>query len=359
MKANASSAVSHAHQDLIDHLNYDHADELVLLAHSHGKPQATRAQLQSIDAQGCRLCLDDDPAQTLDLAFAGNGRDIEAQIRYLVYDALIRQGRWLGGKQRYFTVAGCRQVTPNIIRLSLHSRAPLPVHEAGLAWYFDLKTRLRLPERQPQTDGLPRWRRWVLRLWWWWLRHQSPARRNEKLQQLGQGKRYYTCRSIDGQTAEVDVFVHGDSAGSRWAQNLRTGDIIASVHEYREQTEFLQQGHAVLIGDETALPTLAALLANWRNPQAPSVCLISRDAADQAYLPDSILPAGSRINRLHGEVDIHDITAWLDRLPRIDAAWGALGEHQAAALRRHLRQQHNLDGARNRIKAYWRNERAT
>lgn len=370
--------------DIIEHVNDDHAEEVRVIAQAYGAhagaAQASAARLEDIFEEGCQIgvSLPDGSHRSLFVPFALQG-DLEENVLYLAYDAMVRQGKPLGGsKKQYFTVTGSEAVSPGMLRLHLQSAVPLPENAPGYAWFFSLKTLARLPQTTPVAQQRMSWfTQGINRLLLWWLKRVSPQRREKMLQSFTKDQRYYTLRHASRSSddapfadrAEVDVYLHTDehgqpSSGSQWARSLRPGDIVLSNAEYHEHTDHLHQGQTVLLGDETALPTIAAILEGWRNSLPPVVFSITAHAADQAYLPDTLLPPGTRLHRISsqdgsggegGQGDVGQaIINILQTLPRIDAAWGALENHDAKTVRQWLRRTHALPGPANRIKGYWR-----
>lgn len=358
-------------QDIIEHVNNSHLDEMLAVARAGGAPDARRARLDDVFEEGCLLSTEaaDGKAVPLFVPFVLKG-DVEENVHYLAYDAMVRQGRPMAGsRKQYFTVVSSRHASPNMLRLTLQSSVPLPENAPGHAWFFSLKTLKQLPSRLPVAQAhMSALERWFNRLLLWWLKHISAKRREKVMMSLYRGQRYYTLRRAGRSNpqapfvdqAEVDIYLHqgGDGTltpGSQWASQLRAGDIILSNAEYYEKTGHLHEGAVVLVGDETALPTVAAILENWRNPVPPVVFSITAHEADQAYLPDAMLPAGTRLHRIIATPDAAPaVVAELEKLPRIDAAWGALENGDARTIRQHLRNVHGLKGTQNHIKGYWR-----
>lgn len=343
--------------DILEHLNDDHADELLTITRAYGRADAHSARILDIFEEGCLIDTGTDEPLTIRFTLKG---DLEEKILYLAYDAMARQGKPLGGsKKQYFTVTHREHITPHILRLTVQSAQPLP-DQPGYALCFALKTLQQLPAARPSDSNVRVARpvQWLNRLFLLIMKHLSPRRRQKIFANMNKDKRYYTVRRAEADgSALIDIYLHGDSAGSRWAQHLANGDIIHSIHDYRERTDHLGHGHTLLVADETSLSTVAAMLERWQNPQAPTIICITHHTAEQHYLPDSALPAGSTIHRLtyHPALD-DELTALLDSLPPITAAWGALEHASAATIRHHLRRREQLDGCRNRIKAYWRKE---
>lgn len=358
--------------DLLDHVNDDHLPELLTIAQSYGAPDAQGARLLDIFQEGCLLQVQlpgQAEPQPLFVPFVLQG-DLEENVLYLAYDAMVRQGKPLdGGKKQFLSVVGSEKVSANMLRLHLRSAVALPENAPGYAWCFSFKTLAQLPARQPEpAQRLSPPMQWLNRLFMWWLRQISSQRREQILLSFSKDQRYYTMRRASRSSEQaafadhawVDVYLHDmrpgtPSPGSRWASSLKAGDVVLSKFEYHEHTDALHEGQAVLMGDETALPTIAAVLEQWRNPLAPVVVSITADAADQAYLPESLLPPGTQLHRISASADVAaEVLALLQALPRIDAAWGALENDDAKAVRQWLRQHHGLQGRHNRVKGYWR-----
>lgn len=351
--------------DIIDHINQDHADDVLNIAHTYATPEARSANVSDIFQEGLLLeTVTTAETREYFIPFELHDCDLGEQIHYIVFRAAIEQGKPLtGGKKQFFSVVSNEKITPHMQRLTLKSEVPLPENEPGFAWYFQLKAHTRRPESannqlQPQEQAEQRQMMEA-------MRHVSSEERYKVLGAFFEGLRYYTLRQTaksrpDAPFADlaiVDVFLHGHTNGSRWASSLQTGDIVQSNAEFHEHTAHLAEGRALLLADETALPTVAALLENWCNPQAPLVITLTDDPADQAYLPDELLPAGTIIHRLSSRHGINAVIDCLQTAGNIDAAWGALEAGDANTIRKHLRER-GLAREHNRVKGYWRREQS-
>lgn len=347
--------------DIIDHVNDDHLAELLLIAQSYISPDITDARLKNIFQEGILLEITNTihPHQKEgEVAFTIKG-DIEEQIFYLAYDAMSRQGKSLDrGQKHYFEVKEKVSVTANMLRLKLTSSQPFTEDAPGFAWLFSLKV---LQKKQSVTSP-PKslLKQWFNRLFVWSLRFFSMERRKKMMSSLARDIRYYTLRFVDKnsqqQTAWIDIYLHGDTAGSVWAESLMTGDIISSTSEHHEKTAHLENGQTLLIGDETALPTIAALLENWTNPIPPIAISITHHEKDQSYLSDIKQPEGSQIHYLSyiNQTVADQVNHLIKQLPPIDNVWGALEAEEAKLIRKFLRDNYQLTGEQNRVKGYWK-----
>ncbi len=353
--------------DIIEHINEDHPDAVLDIVRTYANAQAESAEIVDLFQEGAWVRIGRDTAgqETL-IPFLLQDAGIDEQIHYLVFHAAVKQGKPIGAqKNQFFTVLATEKASPNMQRLILQSAAALPENEPGYALYFMLK---KLEHKNPASTGhrSKYYTRWKNLLIMWWIRRISSQRRHKLVQSMYQGMRYYTVRETRKSQADnpyhdiavVDVFLHGDTQGSLWAASLQKGDLLRSTADYHEHTDHLQTGKSVLIADETALPTVAALLQQWKNPVAPIVISITSSSQDQIYLPDSLMPAATALHRMDNDEQLADkIIRLLHDIPEIDAVWGACETEVATKIRKFFRNERHLIGKQNRVKGYWRKEK--
>lgn len=358
--------------DIIEHINSDHQEELAAIVadyadnHTENRVEELNPRLEDIFVEGCLITIaQNGQRQSCFVPFQLQG-DLEEKVIYLAYTAMVKQGKPLGGgKKHYFEVLKTQKITDNMLRLVLKTQHPLPENAPGFAYLFAQKALQKVPTKpsSAKTTKAGRLSLWFSWLFLWVMKKLSGKQRQKMLESMNKGLRYYTLyqthRSDDrtdfADIAWVDVFLHGDTTGSLWAKNLQRGDIIYSNGEYEEHTDHLHQGQALLIADETSLPTLAAILQDWQNPLPPHIIIITAEQSEQDYLPDADLPANSRCHRFVGKQQqlSEDILACLKSQTDIDTAWGALENHVAKTIRIYLRNERGLNGKNNRVKAYW------
>ena len=189
--------------------------------------------------------------------------------------------------------------------------------------------------------------------------------------------RYYTLRKaiLDPQTGQnqawIDVFLHGETLGAQWLAAVNSQKTVKTMREVPEKVAHLNQGQALLIADETSIPTVARLLELWQNPIPPLVIYITQQASDQEYLQHrevneliddklKILPV------VIGDMDQGQPLAQLidstieDYLAQhpivIEKVWGAIEVNTSKALKALLKQRLKLDRTDMIIKGYWRKE---
>jgi NADPH-dependent ferric siderophore reductase len=73
-------------------------------------------------------------------------------------------------------------------------------------------------------------------------------------------KRRYTIRHARPELGELDldVLLHGDAPGARWGATATPGDEV-EFHGPRGKLELRSAPHHLLLGDESALPAIAAI----------------------------------------------------------------------------------------------------
>lgn len=258
--------------------------------------------------------------------------------------------------KQIFTLQNSYHVSKNMLRLELIEPTPdtsgkntIPIDEAGYAYLFDLAHNITASKINDNSD--------------------SPARAHC----------YYTLRKAwqtsDGIRAWVDIFLHGDTSGGNWARSLQAGDSVISKREFPEKTAHLRDGQALLIADETSMPTVARLLELWVNPTPPLVICITQDAADQAYFDGIVMNNNveGNIGRkfivlpiVTGSIGLgRDLATLIDsklndyltKYPlTVNKVWGALEASTVKAIRPMLRERFKLSHAEVVVKVYWRHD---
>lgn len=356
--------------DIMEHVNQDHVEELIALTQDYvSSIEITSALIKDIYQEGALVEVLDAQQSQKDVfvPFQLDG-DLEEQILYLAYAAMIKQGKELGNnRNQFFEVMSNQALTKNILRLQLKSAMPFTDNSPALAYLFSLKTLENLPEQSSKQLVKPKQSKLnhlVNRFFLWLMKQLSSKNRRRLLESMNKGTRYYTLRKVWRSSEEsefcdrgfVDVYLHGSTPGSDWARKLKAGDIIRSQNEAKDKHENLHQGQAILVADETAYPALASILEHWQNPKAPHVFILSTQEAEQAYFEDDFFPESSQVTRIvcdykqQGEKVIERLKA----IDNIETAWGALENESAKAIRYYLRNERQLKGKSNRIKAYWR-----
>ena len=379
--------------NIIAHINEEHLDELLgfigaFTPLSVDELDNLEVQLTAIYAEGVALQiqpknLEKQPTdsqdktlydQTFFIGFAAPIAQLdEFQTQYILLKQ--RADKKLGKKsikltKQAFIVEDSYSVSKNMLRLKLSVPAlsvpalgendttntnptSIPINEAGYAYLFDLEHNVIASNHVNNS-----------------IKDSTRPSRPHC---------YYTLRkawqSTDGMQAWVDVFLHGNTSGGNWATALQVGDTVITKREFPEKVEHLRDGQALLIVDETSMPTAARLLELWDNPKPPFIVCITQEAADQRYfddikmnndieggidgnftvLPIVIGPISSGQN-LAAIID-SKLTDYLTQHPlQIDKVWGALEASTVKALRPMLRERFKLSRAEVVVKVYWRQD---
>lgn len=348
--------------DIIEHINNDHRQELLAIAqlYSNNK-QLQKARLDDVFAEGCAITTDDSKQRQLFVKFAFKG-DLEEQILYLAYLAMLKSGRQIGSRKlQYFSVVKTSRPTPNMLRLVLSSEQPINTSLPGFAYGFSLKkiSKMRRQGTAKNSKLALVMQRAMLGLFRW----MPTAGRQKMLQSFGKGIRYYTLRKVYksdkkqqfANRAWVDIYQHGNSPGTLWSAALQKGDIIQSTVEYRPKYSYVNQGKALLLADETSMPALLSIFENWQNPQPPLVVLFSHHACEQEYISAEMLPANSSCWRFSGSQQQlwQQLEQLLPTLAPYDVCWAGLESEMAKKVRSYMRHQCQLPASSNRARAYW------
>jgi NADPH-dependent ferric siderophore reductase len=173
--------------------------------------------------------------------------------------------------------------------------------------------------------------------------------------------RRYTIRSSDPATGTIaiDMVVHGDGPGARWAAEAVPGDLLEAVGPRGKVVVDDEADWHLFIGDETALPGMAAM-AESLSPGVPGVVIVEvarhvpghdpELAADQDVrvlwlergdaepgLPDLLVPAAEQVELPSG----------------IGHAYVA-GEMKVVRSVGEILASRGLEGSSVALKAYWR-----
>ncbi|SON48946.1 siderophore-interacting protein [Vibrio tapetis] len=354
--------------DIIDHVNQDHQEELLAIAKTHASNlEIKSAKVEDIFEEGVRIEVDfkmDPKKQMMFVPFEIEG-SLEDKILYLAYAGIVKQGQdFSGSGKQFFEVLGKQNITENIIRLTVGSNMALPEYYPGYAYAFVLKGMKKKAIESTHKNDKKHWIKSISdHLFIWLMKNLSKKNREKMLYKTNKNVRLYTLRrswkSSDTVSfydrGEIDIYTHGETTGSQWAEQLSIGDVIMSRSETADKHPHLVNGQALMIADETAYPALAGILENWKGQAPPIVILVSAKATDQSYFSGDAFPENSSVHRVvcaeneQGE----KVLTILKALEQIDVVWAALESSAAKAIRHYLRNERNVSGKNNHTKAYW------
>jgi NADPH-dependent ferric siderophore reductase len=180
------------------------------------------------------------------------------------------------------------------------------------------------------------------------------------LGQVRPAMRSYTVRRHDPVSNELDFdfVLHGDAGvASAWASRVQPGEQLILVGPSPAHLPDPDIRHHVLLGDETALPAIGAMLDHLPATVEVTVIIEVADAAEEQPLPS--VTWLHRDGRPPGTPDL--LLAALRAagpLGRDTAVWAA-GERTAMhAVRAWLLDESGLDRRRVRTTMYWRHGQA-
>ena len=179
--------------------------------------------------------------------------------------------------------------------------------------------------------------------------------------------RFYTIRSFRQDALELDIefVVHGsDAPGSGWALRARPGDEVGIFDEGAMYAPPQPgAGWQLLVGDESALPAIHAILE--QHADLESHVVVEVPAPDDVRAVD--LPTGSSVRwlprrnpqTLPGDLALHALEAW-DLPSAAPAATYVAGESRlVTAARRYLVRQRGVPKTAVKFVGYWRSGHAS
>lgn len=286
---------------IIAHLNDDHAEQLLYCVRAFTpQREAERAELRQLFSDGCEV---DCAGQRYFVPFVGGGR-LEEQLRATSLEAMKRLGVWPPRRVAHWRLEKNERLGANFRRLTLHLN----------------------------SDDRRDWR-------------PGDCCRFDVAE--GQTPRPYTLRRVDAGRVLLDIYSHEDSPGSRWARELQPGETVTARGERHELFPDFAAGETWLLGDETALPTIAALLEGWEHLHPLHVLLSVGHVGDRAYLDEAALPPPARVTWVD---DLQDAAGWPDHAPA--AVWAAAEVGVSLALKKTLKAR--FPAADVKTIGYWR-----
>lgn len=339
--------------DIIEHLNLDHRREVLLIAKHHSPTPVISAHISDIFVEGLELAIQTaEKIQPLFVGFELKG-ELEENVLYLAFKAMAALGEPMSKNQnQYFTVVQSHKLTNTMWRVEVQSPMPIHMVHADFAYLFDLKKLQKTQNANNQPNPL------IFKAMLWLMKRLGERARKKMMQNMYRYSRYYTVRQCWQQgdlfCAYIDIFIHGDSFGARFVHSLQAGDMIKSTHEYTGHSAHLNEGKALLVGDETALPAIATMLENWQNPQWPQLILVLHDAQNLQYLQELDAfknPNITPIVLLYQDDIGSQLQTHLNAI-HAEQIWAGLRADLSKMVRHHYRAQ-NIKAAHNRATAYW------
>ncbi len=178
--------------------------------------------------------------------------------------------------------------------------------------------------------------------------------------------RTYTVRAARPEIGEVDIdFVrHADPGpGSSWAEAARPGDEVAFLGPHGLYSVPSGASWQLLVGDETAVPAISAILERLPEQATARVFVEVADAADEIPLPGPATGHGDvRVDWVHRDGAAPG-EAVLDAVRRAELpgatpyAWLAGEAGLVKHTRRHLVRDRGVDKRAITFTGYWRRGR--
>ena len=166
-------------------------------------------------------------------------------------------------------------------------------------------------------------------------------------------KRRYTIRHARPDTGELDldILLHGDGPGARWGEAAEPGQTV-EFQGPRGKLELRPAPWHLLVGDESALPAIAAIGAALPAGEQAQAVIEIQDAADELPIPGADVRWVHRGPAAAGGSTL--LAAALDELEIPAGARGYLmGESRAMIALRARLEERGVDHAAIFVKGYW------
>jgi NADPH-dependent ferric siderophore reductase len=105
----------------------------------------------------------------------------------------------------------------------------------------------------------------------------------------GEARRHYTIRAFDRaeQRLDIDFALHGESPATRWARAAKLGDAIVAHGPRGRNVIHPEADWHLLVGDETAMPAILAMVESLP-PGARAMAFLEVRDADERQAPATV-----------------------------------------------------------------------
>jgi NADPH-dependent ferric siderophore reductase len=170
-------------------------------------------------------------------------------------------------------------------------------------------------------------------------------------------KRRYTIRHArpDAGELDLDVLLHGAGPGSGWGQAARPGDAV-EFQGPRGKLELRPAPWHLLVGDESALPAIAAIVEALPDGEQALAYLEVRDADDELAIPKADVHWVHRGSAPAGGADLLTAALYGVAVPAGARAY-LMGETRAMVALRGLVEAAGVAHEAIFLKGYWNHGR--
>jgi NADPH-dependent ferric siderophore reductase len=165
-------------------------------------------------------------------------------------------------------------------------------------------------------------------------------------------KRRYTIRHHrpDAGELDLDVLLHGAGPGARWAATAQSGDAV-EFQGPRGKLELRRAGAHLLIGDESAMPAIAAICDSLPSDEPARAVIEVQDSSDE-------VPVGGEVRWVHrGHRPPGTADLLLAAVPELDIPAGThgylMGETRAMVALRAVLEDRGIAHDAIFVKGYW------
>jgi NADPH-dependent ferric siderophore reductase len=340
---------------IVEHLNDEHADSVLTVARwltTH--TEAVQATALRVDSLGIELIAAPGDGRPTRVSFAEPANDIagaQAQLIALIAEArrLGADGEPTGAERKQAEISATRTMFTVVRSVELLTPRMALITCAG----GDLDEFTPIgPDQFVYLLAAPSGRPLAIDHSFSWETYNDIPVEDRPV------GAYYTVRRYRPGEIELMVVLHGEHGeGNRWARRAKPGDEVALWGPRRVFSPPAGTDRMLLIGDETALPAMGAIIEATAG-ETPIDAICEVESPDDRLLPDG----GAHVEWLYrggtgpGTTDLL-VEAVRRRSPAPSTyAWGGGESKVMTAVRTHLRSEVGLPREQVAMTAYWRLE---
>lgn len=174
---------------------------------------------------------------------------------------------------------------------------------------------------------------------------------------IGSGftRRTYTPISWDATTGTTRllVYLHGQGAGSRWADNLKIGDACDFSGPRRSLDVSALASETIVFGDETSFALATAACQGTHQSGIHCVFEVENTVAAQAVIDQLGLRSTSLIARRPADAHHPSLSQKMTAFMMDETDFLLTGKAASIRYLHHAMKQGGLSASRLRVKAYW------
>jgi len=172
--------------------------------------------------------------------------------------------------------------------------------------------------------------------------------------------RDYTPRRFDpvAKELDIDIFVHGDGMGARWAAQAKPGQFVGTAGPRGSRLYSFDFNWYLLCGDETSIPSIARRLEELPEGSRTFAFIEVANAAEEQPLPSRANATIAWIHWENADRDERSLTEralmWFEFPEGPGYTWATGEANDLRRLRRYLLNERGLDKELTNFSGHWK-----